>query len=146
MRRSLYKKNYALLKKFAPEILQDPAPVFLLDHKAVTGPYANVSAERLDNNLVCIGTFYSVNGDIISDPAITVLFDNEQKIARVSELYIGNPGMSMLGGPIYNTFDCTLGSEETDTEREANDYLNYWLTSFAASRRDDPNYFNKIPL
>ena len=141
MRKELFKKNYRLLKKFAPEMLTDAEPCFWLNHVSNISKYCNSTAERQGDSLI-IGTSYDTNGDFTSDPSITVIFDNELKMARVSSLVMNNMGMCLMGTAFYEWYECSIDSEEKcHREREANDYLTYWLSEFSVARNSDPNYF-----
>ena len=144
MRKILF-ENYSLLKKFVPELTGD-IPDFWLNHESKTSQFQNVRAQRLDENLISVGTFYEVNGDLVSDPAISILFDSELKIARVADWTMNNPGMSIMGTAFYEHFDCIIDSAETENEREANDYLNDYLKTFTATRESEQNYFDKMSV
>jgi len=138
MRKQLFEKNYTLLKRLIPELLSENIPDFWLDYEDDISPFANISAERLTENLIDIGTYYVVNGDVASDPSISVLFCNERQIARVFEITMNNPGMCLLGKAFYEMFENawdSLDSDETEFEKEINDYLHDWLSDFVDDER-----------
>lgn len=157
MRRKLFEQNYKLLSKIAGELLTDDEPKFALIHKPQ--PIAAISEygafiEWSDKNLIIAGTFYHMDnfkivdeGDFVSDPEMTILFNNELKIARITDFYINNPKTGFLMGNKYGVleihFDCTENSNETEEEREYNDYLNQWLKEIAEKVKTDKTFFTK---
>jgi len=152
----LFEQNYRLLEKFVPELLVNEEPDFYLEHKSKVSHFDNATAEWHGENLLFIGTFYTFcmadgynapNGDIVSDPAITVIFDIKRKIARVTSLVVANIGMQKIGAAIYNNFNCTIDSNEAnEEERRANDYLRDWLKIMVQAKKNTPNYFTKISM
>jgi hypothetical protein len=145
MRKELFEENYMLLKKFIPELMGDTIPNFLLLHKSKISPYQNAQAERLDENLILVGTFYEINFDVVSDPSITILFCDNKRVARVVDITLNNPGMVAMGTAFYSEFDVGIDDiEKTAKELEANNYLNDWLKTFTANQENCKNYFEKI--
>ena len=156
MRRKLFEQNYKLLSKIAGELLTDDEPKFALIREPE--PIASISKygafiERFDENLIIAGTFYYMNGfeiadkgDFVSDPEMTILFNNELKIARITDFHISNPKVAFFMGskcvfPLH--FDCTENSNETEKERECNDYLNQWLKEIAEEVKTDKTFFTR---
>lgn len=146
MRNKLYSKNYALLEKFVPEMLEEMPPTFSLKHIGTMDSRVCTFAERVDSNLVKVGTYWPINNEPACDPVFEVMFDNKRKMARVSYWATENIMFQMLNnGPIFDHYDCTWDSKETGREQEANDYLHDWLEEISQDRKDSPNYFEKIP-
>ena len=153
-RLKLFEQNYKLLEKFVPELLTNEEPNFYLKHKSENTHFENATAEWQAENELLIGTFYTFcmvdgynapDGDTVSDPAITVIFDIERKLARVKSLVVANIGMQSIGAAIYNDFDCAIDSKEAnEDERSANDYLGDWLKMMIQAKKGDTNYFVKI--
>lgn len=156
MRRKLFEQNYKLLSKIAGELLTDDEPKFALIREPE--PIASISKygafiERFDENLIIAGTFYHMDnfeiadkGDIVSDPDMTILFNNELKIARITDFHISNSKVALFMGSkgvFQSHFDCTENSNETEKERECNDYLNQWLKEIAEEVKIDKNFFTK---
>lgn len=156
MRRKLFEQNYKLLSKIAGELLTDDEPKFALIREPE--PIASISKygafiERFDENLIIAGTFYHMDnfeiadkGDIVSEPDMTILFNNELKIARITDFHISNPKEAFFMGSkgVFQLhFDCTENSNETEKERECNDYLNQWLKELAEEIKIDKNFFTK---
>ncbi len=159
MREKLFKENYELLEKAFGPLLTDFEPNYYL--KREPEPVAPISkygasAERVDESHIKASTFYYMEnfkiankGDLISDPELTILFNNELKIARITDFYIDNPKTAMLmgnqNGIFQLHFKCTEKSKETTEESEYNDYLNEWLNEYAEIIKENKNYFTKIP-
>ena len=155
MRIKLFKENYELLSKVVGELLTDVEPKFYLIHKPELDEDFSeygASAEKVDESHMKVSTFYYMDnlqiaskGEIISDPEITILFNNDLKIARITDFYIDNPKTAMLmgknNGVFQLHFDCTENSEETEEEREYNDYLNEWLKEYEDVIQSDKSYF-----
>lgn len=146
-RAKLFQKNYTMLKKFAPGMLEDTAPAFTLQHIGRIDPRIRTYAERYDDTrLVRIGTDWPINGEPSCDPLIDVMFDNELKMARVRYWVMENLMYKLLNGgsPICEAFSCTFDSEETQKEREANEFLCEWLTEI--TKDWSPKFFQKKPI
>ena len=156
MRRKLFEQNYKLLSQIAGELLTDDEPEFYLTREPQ--PVASISeygafAEWKDKNHIIIGTFYYMDGseiadegDLVRDPEMTILFNNELKIARITDFYINNPKTALLMGSkgVFQLhFNCTENSNETEEEKEYNDYLNQWLKEYAEKISEDKTFFTK---
>ncbi len=163
MRKTLFKQNYKLLKKFIPELLTYEEPNFCFNRKPVwTNEYHCIYgafAEKLYENFVQVGTYYYMDnfeisnkneGEYTQDPYMIILFNNELEIARIKEFYTDNPRVATLlggkGGLLHLFFNCNETSEETLEEREYNNYLNEWLREYSKARKQDKNYFQKLKI
>lgn len=119
MRKKLLEENYSLLERFVPKLLLDTGDSF--DYKKESYKFWNVIVERLDENLITIN---------IDDFSVTILFDNDFRIARVAELNMNKP--IIHGFSSHEFFCCVIDDlEQTETERKANDLLNEVLKTFS---------------
>ena len=140
-----FRRIYKQLNQFVPEMLGNEKPDFWFKHED-ENIYSNAFALRRDDNLLEIGTTYFVNGDLYYDPVFIVLFDNELQFARVAELTMDSPERCLFGTEVCHDFDYkNINAIETESERIDNIILYYWLNTFAAARKANPDYFKKIP-
>lgn len=151
MRKKLSGQIYLLLKEFIPELLVDDEPGFYLIHKSkrkILGRTRDFQVEvdwhTKDQVYIVAGYYYSIfsewideQGDFVSDPGIEVIFDNEKKIARAKSFD--------QTGVYYAYYDCTIDSKETKDEIMSNNMLKSLLEILISYRKNDPNFFERIP-
>ena len=141
----LFRRNYKQLKQLFPEMLGNEKPDFWLKHEDKNERYNNAFALRRDDNLLEIGTTYYVNDDLCFDPLFVVSFDNELQFARVAEWTMNSPVSCLFDTAFCEDFNCeNINAIETKSEREANSFLCIWLNTFAAKRKENPDYFKKL--
>lgn len=160
MSEKILKQNYKLLKLIAKDILVDDEPKFMLKHETewIGKSYCiyGASVKKIDNNHIQLCTFYNMKnfsiapeGKFTRDPEMTILFNNELKIARISKYYIDNPNVAFLlnGTNVYEkNFNCTEKSKETKDEVDLNLYLYEWLEDYVETIKIENSFFSVIPI
>ena len=152
MRDKLFKQNYELLKKIAPDMLEGEIKDYYLIHEFNDHVNQCMVIERVEKNVLSVGTFFTMNGDRVCDPDMWILFDNKLGLARIHSFTLDTAAWSMLGAAIHYNCDCyfsdfdrpMIEAERSAEEKEYNDYLLLYLKELADRIKQNSNLWEKV--
>ena len=107
-------RNYVLLKKLAPEILSKESSYI---HFVAGSAIMPLTVEHLSGNRIAVSHYYSQDGDMIADPDMEFVFDNENETLTA---------VTYQQGSFYQTTETPNGINKT-LERELNSFANQWF-------------------
>ena len=107
-------RNYVMLQKLAPEILSMKSSYIRFTAGSAIMP---LSVEYLSENRIAVSHYYSQNGDMIADPDMEFVFDNENQTLTAR---------TFQQSGFYQTTETPNGINKT-LERELNSFANQWF-------------------
>lgn len=137
--RKIFNENYFMLQQIAPDLFREQD--YYLIHEFSDSVGQNISIENMAEDMIGMGTYFEQNGDVMSDPSMWVKFDIENGTARICNFALDKVSL-------YYTFDfddCN-DIENTDEEKDCNNYLNGYLKELLGSVQDDSNYFERVAI
>lgn len=115
---SIERKNYELLYSIASPILNDKAYYM----KYSTFHFDDLCIEAIGDNRISISNYYELNGDLMADPDIECILDNENK--SLIPMTYQNDTLQVF----YNI------DSNPEMECELNEFVNEWLINIKANR------------
>lgn len=115
---SIERKNYELLNSIASPILNDKAYYM----KYSTPHFDDLNIEIIGDNRIAISHYYELNGDMMADPDIECILDNENKL--LIPITYQNDTLQVF-------YDIDSNPE---LEYELNEFVNEWLINIKANR------------
>jgi len=142
-RKDLFKKNYALLQEFIPDILIDASIECIIEHKqsefdnviSLSAATTRVYAEMINYRMLCIGSD-NITGEYDKcDPHFIVMLDNANQLAKVKSWINETEDLyNVCGEEITEYYD--FNTEESDDLHEANNYFYKWLLDVVCDYRE----------